>query len=227
MIETHTATAAGDGMPEESATAGSARRTAMSLLVFAAAYVAAAYVGRLTTFADTPFALIWPAAGVAVVWFLVRGAGIASIDAALLAACAFATNASTGVSVAQSVVLALTNVVQTWVAVVLLRRWCGELWGCGGTRALDSPRLTIRYVGALAGGMLVGVVVGVIGTYAVQNDLTLTRGVLWFDRNGFCILYKRLHGARFETPEPATPGRPVAMVEARALALMLRGIDKK
>jgi transposase len=51
--------------------------------------------------------------------------------------------------------------------------------------------------------------------------------VLWFDRNGFCILYKRLHGARFETPEPASPRHPVAMVDARALALMLRGVDKK
>jgi transposase len=51
--------------------------------------------------------------------------------------------------------------------------------------------------------------------------------VLWFDRNGFCILYKRLHGARFETPAPASSGRPVATVDARSLALMLRGVDKK
>ena len=25
--------------------------------------------------------------------------------------------------------------------------------------------------------------------------------VLWFDRNGYCLLYKRLHKARFELPE--------------------------
>ena len=113
------------------------------------------------------------------------GVGLASVDSLVLAAVRFATNAVTGVSLDQSVVLAVTNLIQTWVAVVLLRRWCGELWGCGGTRALDSPRTTIRYVAALAGGMVAGVAVGAVGTFIVQNELTATRYVLWFDRN-FC-----------------------------------------
>ena len=121
----------------------------------------------------------------AVLWFLIRGVGLASPDAVLLAVCAFATNAVTGVSLEQSVVLAVTNLIQTWVAVVLLRRWCGELWGCGGTRPLESPRTTVRYVAALALGMFAGVVVGAVGTFVVQNELTATRYVLWFDRN-FC-----------------------------------------
>jgi len=42
--------------------------------------------------------------------------------------------------------------------------------------------------------------------------------VLWFDRNGFCILYKRLHRARFELPESRT-------IDARTLGVILRGID--
>jgi PAS domain S-box-containing protein len=107
------------------------------------------------------------------------------VDSVVLAACAFVTNAATGVSLDQSVVLAATNLIQTWVAVVLLRRWCDELWGCGGTRALDSPRTTIRYVAALVGGMVAGVAVGAVGTFIVQNELTSTRYLLWFDRN-FC-----------------------------------------
>ena len=28
--------------------------------------------------------------------------------------------------------------------------------------------------------------------------------VLWFERNGYCMLYKRLHRARFELPAAAT-----------------------
>lgn len=41
--------------------------------------------------------------------------------------------------------------------------------------------------------------------------------VLWFDRNGYCLLYKRLHRARFALPQERS-------IDARALALILRGV---
>jgi transposase len=44
--------------------------------------------------------------------------------------------------------------------------------------------------------------------------------VLWFDRNGFCILYKRLHRAHFELPDQRT-------IDARALAQLLRGVENR
>jgi transposase len=44
--------------------------------------------------------------------------------------------------------------------------------------------------------------------------------VLWFDRNGHCILYKRLHRARFELPTDRT-------IDARRLAWVLRGAEKR
>ncbi|HUO68334.1 MAG TPA: IS66 family insertion sequence element accessory protein TnpB [Gammaproteobacteria bacterium] len=51
--------------------------------------------------------------------------------------------------------------------------------------------------------------------------------VLWFDHNGFCILYKRLHRARFELPDATETHRPLASVDARALAVLLRGVEKR
>jgi transposase len=42
--------------------------------------------------------------------------------------------------------------------------------------------------------------------------------VLWFDRNGYCILYKRLHRARFALPEART-------IDARTLTWVLRGVE--
>jgi transposase len=42
--------------------------------------------------------------------------------------------------------------------------------------------------------------------------------VLLFDRNGFCILYKRLHRARFELPDARS-------IDARTLGLLLRGVE--
>ena len=41
--------------------------------------------------------------------------------------------------------------------------------------------------------------------------------VLWFDRNGYCLLYKRLHRARFMLPEAGAIG-------AEGLAALLRGV---
>lgn len=50
--------------------------------------------------------------------------------------------------------------------------------------------------------------------------------VLWFDHNGYCILYKRLHAARFELPDSRDISKPIASIDARQLALILRGVEK-
>jgi len=50
--------------------------------------------------------------------------------------------------------------------------------------------------------------------------------VLWFDHNGYCILYKRLHGALFELPKATGSDCPIATIDGRALAMILRGVPK-
>jgi transposase len=50
--------------------------------------------------------------------------------------------------------------------------------------------------------------------------------VLWFDSNGYCLLYKRLHRASFELPEVGTTGGAHVSIDARALATILRGVAK-
>lgn len=50
--------------------------------------------------------------------------------------------------------------------------------------------------------------------------------VLWFDHNGYCVLYKRLHRALFELPEASASDRPLATIDAGALAALLRGVSK-
>jgi transposase len=51
--------------------------------------------------------------------------------------------------------------------------------------------------------------------------------VLWFDHNGYCILYKRLHRAHFELPEPTELHRPIAHIDARALGVLIRGVERR
>ena len=50
--------------------------------------------------------------------------------------------------------------------------------------------------------------------------------VLWFDHNGFCILYKRLHKAHFELPLASEAERPIASIDARKLSSIIRGVEK-
>jgi transposase len=49
--------------------------------------------------------------------------------------------------------------------------------------------------------------------------------VLWFERNGYCLLYKRLHRAVFDLPL-AGAGTTSVHIDAAALARLLAGRSK-
>ena len=49
--------------------------------------------------------------------------------------------------------------------------------------------------------------------------------LLWLDRNGYGLLYKRLHRAVFELPLPHD-GALSVRIDALALATLLRGVDR-
>jgi len=48
--------------------------------------------------------------------------------------------------------------------------------------------------------------------------------VLWWERNGYCLLYKRLHRAIFRLPD-AGSGQAVR-IDGRALAALLEGVAR-
>jgi len=50
--------------------------------------------------------------------------------------------------------------------------------------------------------------------------------VLWWDRNGYCLLYKRLHRALFRAPDAARVGAAM-QIDAEALADLLAGVEKE
>jgi transposase len=50
--------------------------------------------------------------------------------------------------------------------------------------------------------------------------------LLWFDRNGLCLLYKRLHRAVFELPV-AGAGAVSIHIDGAALARLLAGVAKE
>jgi len=61
--------------------------------------------------------------------------------------------------------------------------------------------------------------------FVFANKRATRLKVLWFEKNGFCLLYKRLHQAVFELPV-AGVGSASVHIDAQALAKLLAGVPK-
>lgn len=149
---------------------------------FAGLLVALAALTDLAEATGPGFGAAMPVGGIGVLWLLLRGARVASIETVLLAVVAFVGDLILGARPELAAAMAGAVVVQTLVTVLLLRRWCPQLWGCGGDRPLDRPRLLARYGGALVLGFAVGAVLATVGWTAVTGDRVELGGVLWFGR---------------------------------------------
>ncbi|MDI6104251.1 ATP-binding protein [Actinoplanes sp. NEAU-A12] len=107
--------------------------------LFAIVYAAACYTGRHFLL-GSQINLVWPAAGVAVVWFCAhRRAPTRRLDMLLLPVILGGANWLTGASPAIGVVAGIVGLVQVAVFLRLLRRWSPHLWGAGGSAPLRSP----------------------------------------------------------------------------------------
>jgi transposase len=51
--------------------------------------------------------------------------------------------------------------------------------------------------------------------------------LLWWDRNGYCVLYKRLHGARVLLPRASDPTKPSVPIDGAELAALLLGVTRE
>jgi transposase len=48
--------------------------------------------------------------------------------------------------------------------------------------------------------------------------------VMWWDRNGYCMLYKRLHRSLFRVPDTGGAAGPALQIDGAALAQLLAGV---
>ena len=63
------------------------------------------------------------------------------------------------------------------------------------------------------------------GLYVFIGKRPTRTKVLWWDRNGYCLLYKRLHGALFEPPA-SEKGAHAVRINATELGRLLAGVDR-
>jgi transposase len=62
--------------------------------------------------------------------------------------------------------------------------------------------------------------------FAFANKRMNRLKLLWWDRNGYCVLYKRLHGARVRLPSARDAARPSVSLDAAGLGALLLGVTR-
>jgi len=96
------------------------------------AYVGACLLGRITVIEPENIGLVWPAAGVAMVWLASASTRrMWYLDIALLSVSTFLVLLLTDGGVTRSI-LSLVTVFQAVITVLALRRWVPGIWGTGG-----------------------------------------------------------------------------------------------
>ena len=62
--------------------------------------------------------------------------------------------------------------------------------------------------------------------YVFTNKRRTMAKVLFYDRTGYCILYKRLDGRTFSLPTVIAPGASQVEISSRELELLLEGLER-
>ena len=120
------------------------------------------FMGRATVIAGTDLAAVWPAAGVRVVWLLVRQAGPLSLDTALLFGAMLASALLSGYpAVAGALARLPPTRCRRSSSSELMRRALPELWGVAGPRPSTRRGRWPATSPASGTGVLVSTVVGV------------------------------------------------------------------
>ncbi|MDT9592559.1 ATP-binding protein [Nocardioides zeae] len=133
-------------------------------LAWAAVVAGVTALGRLTAEGAGQPSLVSPSIGLAVLWFLSRGAGARSFDVLLLVAVLVAVSVASAMPVGVAVALVLGALVQVGATVGLLRRWCRPVWGVAdGAAPIDSADRLLRVLGATGVGAVLGGLAGVVG----------------------------------------------------------------
>ncbi|HWS33420.1 MAG TPA: MASE1 domain-containing protein, partial [Actinoplanes sp.] len=163
----------------------SIRRT----ITFATLFVAAVFAGRQTVIEGTQAAAVWPAAGVAVVWFSAqRHSRLWGLDAALFVAATAVLNWATGATVAISAVFVVANCAQVATFIYLLGRWRPRLWGAGGTEGLQGPKDLWGLLGAAFLSTCAGAAIGPTGVWLMTGSYSAPSTLMWLARNTASVL---------------------------------------
>ena len=173
------------------------RSSVVRTLGFAAVYVIATYAGRLTVMDATNLSLVWPAAGVSAVWFLLQYTSPWRVlDVLALTAVTMAVNMATGAPAVLAAWFVVANLVQAVVFAHLVRRWLPHLWGAGGDRPLARLNEMWPLAAAAFLSTACGALIGPTGVWAVTGTYSWPATAVWLTRNTVSILLIGAAGIR-------------------------------
>lgn len=195
-------------------------RSVVFFLLFTGAFL----VGRLTRIEGSDVALVWPAAGISVLWLMVsrRNRVWQRINAALLVLTTVSLNLATGLGAGAAVGCAVANLVQ---AIVVTRLF---LWGTGGHPRLERPRdLGMLVVSAVVGASA-NLVLAALTFWAAAGAPDPGWSAGWFIRSATSVVVivafgLSLRGLHHRPPMPA-PAGPVEATAFVATAVVLLGV---
>ncbi|MFI5932185.1 ATP-binding protein [Actinoplanes sp. NPDC051494] len=166
-----------------------AGRSLVRTLGFAVLYLVATYAGRLTIMDGTNLSLVWPAAGVAAVWFVAqRSSRWRVFDVLALAAVTMVVNTATGAPAVLAALFFVANLAQAWMFSYLFGRWLPDLWGGGGTAPLSRPRHLWLLVAISGLATATGAVIGPTAVWLVTGSYSAPAAAVWMARNTASML---------------------------------------
>nr|WP_296068800.1 ATP-binding protein [uncultured Actinoplanes sp.] len=203
------------------------RRSLLRTLGFAALFTLATYAGRQTIMDGTHLSLVWPAAGVAAVWFAVQHnrkiRTIAKIpDVVAMGAVTFVVNIATGAPPVLAAIFVLANLAQAGVFACLLGRWLPELWGGGGTGQITRPHQLWKLVAICGLATLSGVLIGPTGIWLAGGHYSPGAAAVWMARNSAGMLLVAAAGLRLGALAVAR-ARTGTTAHAGTVAVLPRG----
>lgn len=176
-------------------------------LGFAVVYVVLVLVGRATAVPGSSVSLVWPAAGVAVLWLLAERPDRQVRVLLLVAVLLGVVLAGTGADVPLVLMGGAGVAVQTWLVVALLRRWCPTVIGAGGEESVHTFRTLAVGTAIVLLSCLVGAAVLTLGLWTTGETPDLQDAALVWGRQVAGTLavgsvghlaweWRRGHGAR-------------------------------
>ncbi|HYN98020.1 MAG TPA: ATP-binding protein [Pilimelia sp.] len=198
----------------------SAATSVARTLGFTALYLAATVAGRMTVMDGSNLSLVWPAAGVAVVWFCAqRRARWRWLDVAALTVVSLVVNTATGAAPALAAAFAVANLVQVGAFLALFARLCPHLWGAGGDAQMNRTGELWRLLVAAFVSTSCGALIGPTAVWLATDSYALPATMVWLTRNTASVLLVGAVGLRLGAllarPRPHRPV-PAAWRAARA-----------
>ncbi|MBG0818544.1 MASE1 domain-containing protein [Planomonospora sp. ID82291] len=169
----------------------------------------ATFAGRLTLIEGTTLSLVWPAAGVSMLWFLAqRRVRPRWPDVAAFAASTVAANMWTGASFGLALCFLVANLVQVGAFLLLYGRLSPDSWEAEGLGELVRVRQLWRLLLSAAGATFCGAAAVSAGIWLIGSPVSWLTAAVWIARNIVSIVLIGGAGLRLAAVFRTYPVRP-------------------